>query len=82
MNQKKSLLLVKKMHLNLKMRTRKNRKEAFTKDKQENDYQALYPIKLDYLQISQYLFKNMEGSFVNSSFVVVVPSLYVVFNCL
>lgn len=49
MNQKKSLLLVKKMHLNLKMRTRKNRKEAFTKDKQENDYQALYPIKLDYL---------------------------------
>lgn len=49
MNQKKSLLLIKKMHLSLKMRTRKNRKEAVTKDKQENYYQALYPIKLDYL---------------------------------
>ena len=49
MNQKKSLLLVKKIHLNLKRRTRKNSKEAFTTDNKENDDQALYPIKLDYL---------------------------------
>lgn len=49
MNESKEEFTSKKMHLNLKMRTRKNRKEAVTKDKQENYYQALYPIKLDYL---------------------------------
>ena len=48
MNQKKSLLLVKKMHPNLKMRTRKSSKEAVIKDKQENHDQALYLINPDY----------------------------------
>lgn len=48
MNESKEEFTFKKMHLNLKMRKRKSRKEAVIKDKQENHYQAFYPINPDY----------------------------------